>query len=119
MALSSEAEDILGTAVNGIPEIAQKIAAVPVEEWAGALEAAERVFQQTVKNLHWEEDAAEKWLSEVMHRLREEVEVQRLVSDVMTRFRSEVTEHGSTKKRSLQEELILAASELDKKADEP
>jgi hypothetical protein len=118
MTLRSESGKILEAAVSGIPKIAQKIAAFPVEHWARALEAAEGFFQQTVSDLAWEEEAAQKWVSEVMLRLRTEVEVQRLVSEVLYGLRSKVPGHGSVKRRSLQEELILAACELDKRADE-
>jgi hypothetical protein len=73
MALSSESERILEQAVAGIPRIAQVIADFPVELREGALELAERRYQQTVCDLGYAEADAQGWISVVMFRLRRKV----------------------------------------------
>ena len=73
MALSSESERILEQAVAGIPRIAKVIANFPVEFREGALELAERRYQQTVCDLGYAEADAQGWISVVMFRLRRQV----------------------------------------------
>jgi len=73
MATISEAERILNAAVTGIPIIAQKIAALPIENHAEAFVAAEQIYLKIVKELGCEEEASENWVAQVMLRLRAEV----------------------------------------------
>lgn len=76
MASSSEAEEILGAAVAGIPRVAQAIAETPAEHRAKALEAAERSYRQTVQDLGYDEGPVQSWVSAVMLRLQREVKEQ-------------------------------------------
>jgi hypothetical protein len=73
MANRSEAEKILEVAVAGIPRIAKVIADFPIEFREGALEVAERRYQQTVCDLGYAEGDAQGWISVVMFRLRRQV----------------------------------------------
>ena len=73
MANRSEAEKILEVAVVGIPRIAKVIADFPIEFREGALEVAERRYQQTVCDLGYAEGDAQGWISVVMFRLRRQV----------------------------------------------
>src|SRR5690349_19631348 len=73
MALSSESERLLEQAVAGIPRIAKVIADYPVEFREGALELAERRYQETVCDLGYAEVDAQGWISVVMFRLRSKV----------------------------------------------
>jgi len=74
MASSSEEGKVLEAAVAGIPEIAQIIAFMPVEDRARAFDTAERSYLRTVKNLGGAEELAQKWASAVMLELRAAVE---------------------------------------------
>ncbi|MGA2314398.1 MAG: hypothetical protein ABSF87_18920 [Xanthobacteraceae bacterium] len=78
MASSSQEEEILETAIAGIPRVAQVIAAIPREHQAKALEAAESSYRQTVLDLGYEEAPTKVWVAAVMFRLRAEVEKQGL-----------------------------------------
>ena len=71
--MASSSEDVLEAAVAGIPEIAQRIAFIPVANRAAAFDAVERSYLRT-ENLGGTEDLAQKWTSAVMFRLCEEVE---------------------------------------------
>ena len=73
MANRSEVEKILEVAVAGIPRIAKVIADFPIEFREGALEVAERRYQQTVCDLGYAEGDAQGWISVVMFRLRRQV----------------------------------------------
>jgi hypothetical protein len=73
MADRSEREKILEVAVSGIPRIAKVIADFPIEFREGALEVAERRYQQTVCDLGYSEADAQGWISIVMFRLRNQV----------------------------------------------
>ena len=75
MANRSEAEKILEVAVAGIPRIAKVIADFPIEFREGALEVAERRYQQTVCDLGYAEGDAQGWISVVMFRLRQVAEL--------------------------------------------
>jgi hypothetical protein len=63
MADRSEREKILEVAVSGIPRIAKVIADFPIEFREGALEVAERRYQQTVCDLGYSEADAQGWIS--------------------------------------------------------
>lgn len=69
-----EREEILRAVIAGIPKVAREVAAVPPEERAGVLDAAERSYLQTTKDMGYTENDARPWVSAVMDRLRAEVE---------------------------------------------
>ena len=60
----------LSAAIAGLPKIAELIAAVPTEDRARALEAAEKSYVQTALNLGYDDADAQQWASAVMLRLR-------------------------------------------------
>ena len=77
MASNSESEQILEMAIAGISRVAQAIAAMPAEDRARALEAAERSYCQTALDLGYGEAQAESWAAALMFRLRAEIEKQK------------------------------------------
>jgi hypothetical protein len=70
---TGEPEDILEAAVAGVRKVAAAIAAVPEEHRERAFEAAERSYQQTIRDLGYPEDAARSWVSAMMYRLHADV----------------------------------------------
>jgi putative ABC transport system permease protein len=86
MGLNSEAEKILEAAeavVAGIPRVAKTIAEIPMEGRERAFKAAERVYQQTLRDLGYPEAAAQRWALAAMSRLRSqtvELEHNRLIA---------------------------------------
>ncbi len=104
MASSSKSTEILQAAVAGIPQVAKKIAALPADNRARALDAVEQVYRHTVTDLGCEEEAGETWVWEVMVRLR-----------------AKLAERDLAEQRHLkipQRELVEAASALDDGANE-
>jgi hypothetical protein len=99
MASNSEAEKILLLAIDGIPRIARVIAKIPTEHHKRAFDAAESSYRQTVRELGYEGEDAERW-----------------VGALMLRLRTEVVEHGVEKLQlATQEELFapgLASDEV-------
>jgi hypothetical protein len=73
MADGSEREKVPELAVAGIPRIAKVIADFPIEFREGALEVAEKRYQQTVCDLGYSKADARGWISMVMFRLRNHV----------------------------------------------
>lgn len=73
MASNSEEREICEAAVAGIPRVAEAVASIPQEDWAKALEAAERAYRQTVWDLGYEQGPAEDWVSTIMLQLRTEL----------------------------------------------
>ena len=73
MTSSSEAEEILQLAANGIPRVAQVIAEIPTEGRKLAFDAAEKSYRQTVDELGYEHDDAERCVAALMLRLHTEV----------------------------------------------
>ena len=63
-----------------------------------ALDAAERSYRQTVRDLGYEEGPVQSWVSAVMLRLQTEVKAQELTKQKML--------------EALQEELLQAATEV-------
>ena len=57
-----------------IPKIVELIAAIPPEQWAGALGAAERQYLITARDFGYAEVPAQNWVSAIMFRLRAELE---------------------------------------------
>ena len=76
MASNSESEQILEMAIAGISRVAQAIAAMPAEDRARALEAAERSYWQTAREFGYGDAEAESWVAALMFRLRAEMEKQ-------------------------------------------
>ena len=76
MALDSEETEILEAAVAGIPRVAEAVASIPEDDRAKALEAAERAYRQTVRDLGYEQGPAEDRVSTIMLQLRTELEQQ-------------------------------------------
>ena len=69
MASNSESEQILEMAIAGISRVAQAIAAMPAEDRARALEAAERSYCQTALDLGYGEAQAESWAAALINSL--------------------------------------------------
>jgi hypothetical protein len=76
MTSSSEQDEILEAAVAGIPRVAQVIVETPIEHRARALDAVERSYRQTVRDLGHPEEDAKIWVSAVMFRLLAATEEQ-------------------------------------------
>jgi hypothetical protein len=70
MTFNLEGDEALSAAIAGLPKIAELIAAVPAEDRARALEAAEKSYVQTARSLGYEDADARQWASTVMLRLR-------------------------------------------------
>jgi len=73
MASSSESVRTLDAAVGGIPRVAKAIAEIPTALRQRALEAAERSYRQTVRDLGYPEPDAEVWTCAVIFRVRSQV----------------------------------------------
>jgi hypothetical protein len=73
MASNPQTEMILADAITGIPRVAKKIAEIPTEFRESALEAAERSYSQTLRDLGYAEPDAQVWISAVMFRLLSQV----------------------------------------------
>jgi hypothetical protein len=73
MGFNPETEKILKAAVAGMPRVAKIIADIPTESREPALKAAERIYQQTVRDLGYAEVAAQRWALVAMSRLRSQV----------------------------------------------
>ena len=99
MASILEEEEILETAVTGIRRVAEAVASIPEKARAKALVAVESTYRQTMLDLGYEEGPAESWVSTIMVRLQAEVLEQAAVRQTPT--------------QTLQEELVLAESELE------
>jgi hypothetical protein len=103
MASISKKAKTMGAAVAGIPKVAQAIMAIPAEHRGRALDAAERSYLQTARDLGCAEAVAQRWLSSVMFRLRREIEKRRV---------------GETELlKNLYKELIPAGSRASKITD--
>ena len=76
MASTSEEEEILEAAAAGIPRVAEVLAAIPEEDRARALDAAECSYRQTMLDLGYDEGPVQGWVSAMMLRLQAEVEEQ-------------------------------------------
>jgi hypothetical protein len=73
MAPSRDSEGILEAALNGIPRVGKAIADIPSPLRQRALEAAERTYRQTVRDLGYPEPDAEVWTCAVMFRVRSQL----------------------------------------------
>jgi hypothetical protein len=70
MTFNLEGDETLSAAIAGLPKVAEVIAAVPTEDRARALEAAEKSYVQTALNLGYDDADAQEWASAVMLRSR-------------------------------------------------
>lgn len=69
MTLVLDEDEVLSVAIAGVPRVAELIASVPAEERTRALEAAEKSYLETARNLGYQEADAQQWASAVMSRL--------------------------------------------------
>jgi hypothetical protein len=91
----SEQEEILETAVAGIPRVAQLIAAMPAaEQRAKALDAAKCSYLRTVQDFGYGDAAAQKWVFAVVRHLRAEVGGA-IVTEAIENIRRGVALHDS------------------------
>src|SRR5271167_632682 len=74
MASHIEVQDVLESAVAGIPEMADHIATLPDGQKAIALDALERHYAITAKNVGGADGPSRLWASAVVLRIREEME---------------------------------------------
>jgi hypothetical protein len=63
MTFNLDGDEALSAAIAGLPKIAELIAAVPAEDRARALEAAEKSYVQTALTLGYEDANARQWVS--------------------------------------------------------
>ena len=90
MAVSSQENEFLETAVAAIPKIAELIAALPSEDRAGALEVAERRFVRTAEEFDCAESGSRNWTAAVIRILRERVEELVSVKQKLERLQEEL-----------------------------
>jgi len=69
MALSTEVDEFLEVASASLPRISEIIAALPVEDRAGALAVAERRYAQAAREFDCEETEAKRWVAALMRKL--------------------------------------------------
>jgi len=74
MASNSEEEESLEAAVAGIPRVAEAVATSSDGDRAKALEAVENSYQQTARDLGYDEERVQSWVATIMLRLRTELE---------------------------------------------
>jgi hypothetical protein len=70
MTLIMAEDEVLSTAIAGVPKVAEFIAAVPMEDRSRALDAAEKSYLNTAHTLGYQDAEAQQWVSAVMSRLR-------------------------------------------------
>lgn len=70
MALELERDGILSAVIAGLPKVAKLISTIPEERRPQALEAAEQSYLQTARELGYEGEDAQQWVSAIMLRLR-------------------------------------------------
>ena len=80
-ASGSQEADILQAAIDGIPRLAQAIAAIPAQDRATAFGAAERSYLKTANDLGGADKFAQGWASAVTLQLGAEVE-QRVLENI-------------------------------------
>ena len=61
MPLSTEVDEFLEVASASLPRISEIIAALPVEDRAGALAVAERRYAEAAREFDCEETEAKRW----------------------------------------------------------
>ncbi len=68
-AFSTEHREVFDAAIAGIPRVAEMIATVPLEQRTSALDAAQQSYQNTARDLGYDNADAQQWASEVMSQL--------------------------------------------------
>jgi hypothetical protein len=74
MPLTSEEDEFLEVASDGLPRIIELIATFPVEHRPGAFEVAERRYMRAARDFGCTEEAAARWVAAIMRKLRTLVE---------------------------------------------
>jgi len=69
MAVDLEKDEVLSSAIEGIPKIAELITTVPDEKRSLALQAAHQSYLQTAQALGYTPTDAQEWASTVMSML--------------------------------------------------
>jgi hypothetical protein len=70
---SEKSDEVLRTALTGVPRVATVIAYMPPQERERAFAAAKRSYERTAQQLGFTRAAARQWASTVLRRLKEEV----------------------------------------------
>ena len=70
---SEKSDEVLRSALAGVPRVATVIAYMPPQERERALAAAEQSYERTAQELGFTRAAARQWASTVLRRLKEEV----------------------------------------------
>ena len=78
MTLIMAEDEVLSTAIAGVPKVAEFIAAVSTEHRSRALDAAEKSYLKSAHTLGYQDADAQKWASAVMSRLRIEEDSYKL-----------------------------------------
>ena len=94
MAVSSQEDKFLETAVAAIPKSAELIASLPSEDRVGALEVAKRKFLRSAEEFGCAEPESRNWTAAVMRILRERVEELVLVKQKLKSLHEELTAHA-------------------------
>jgi hypothetical protein len=76
MTPSSEAAKILQAALAGTVKVSRLISALPVEQRASALGAAEHRYLQMAMELGCDKKAGQNWVATIMNRLHANVEIR-------------------------------------------
>jgi hypothetical protein len=79
MASNPKEEEVLEAALAGVSQVAEAVAAIPDENRATALEAAERSYRNTAMELGYGVERAEQWAETMMVSLRAELQFLRQV----------------------------------------
>ena len=69
MAVDLEKDEVLSSAIEGIPRVVELITTVPDEKRSLALEAAHQSYLQTAQALGYAQTDAQEWASTVMSML--------------------------------------------------
>ena len=70
---SEKSDEVLRSALAGVPRVATVIAYMPPQERERALVAAKQSYERTAQELGFTRAAARQWASTVLRRLKEEV----------------------------------------------
>jgi hypothetical protein len=70
---SEKSDEVLRSALAGVPRIATVIAYMPPQDRQRAFTAAQKSYERTAQNLGYTRAAARQWAFTVLSRLKEEV----------------------------------------------
>jgi hypothetical protein len=70
MSVELAKDEVLSSALAGLPKVAELIATFPLEHRRRALQAAEQSYLETARGLGYREADAVQWATAVMLRLR-------------------------------------------------